>query len=309
MSDAWRQTACILCSVNCGIEVKLDGRPHHQGARRSRPSGLARLRLREGAAPRSLPERPRIACRRPLRRRPDGTLRSDRLGHRDPRDRREARPRPRHARRRQTIFYYGGGGQGNHLGGAYSGATRARARLDLHARTRWRRRRPASSGSTASSTAGRAATPTGDFEHAEVAVFVGKNPWQSHGFPRARAILREIAARSDARADRHRPAPHRDRRARRHPSPGEARHRRVLPRRAARRAGAGGPGRPRVPPRAHGERRGIFAALRAVPVADYCARAGVAEDLVRAVGAPHRRRRRASRSSRISASSRRRTAR
>src|SRR5262249_26074285 len=33
-----------------------------------------------------------------------------------------------------------------------------------------------------------------DFEHAEVAVFVGKNPWQSHGFPHARITLREIAA-------------------------------------------------------------------------------------------------------------------
>ena len=22
----WHQTACILCSINCGIEVKLDGR-------------------------------------------------------------------------------------------------------------------------------------------------------------------------------------------------------------------------------------------------------------------------------------------
>ena len=33
----------------------------------------------------------------------------------------------------------------------------------------------------------------GDFEHCEVAVFVGKNPWQSHGFPRARVTLREIA--------------------------------------------------------------------------------------------------------------------
>ena len=26
MSDEWHQTACILCSINCGIEVKLDGR-------------------------------------------------------------------------------------------------------------------------------------------------------------------------------------------------------------------------------------------------------------------------------------------
>lgn len=32
-----------------------------------------------------------------------------------------------------------------------------------------------------------------DFEHCEVALFVGKNPWQSHGIPRARVTLREIA--------------------------------------------------------------------------------------------------------------------
>ena len=34
----------------------------------------------------------------------------------------------------------------------------------------------------------------GDFEHAEIVVFVGKNPWQSHSFPRARPVLKEIAA-------------------------------------------------------------------------------------------------------------------
>jgi anaerobic selenocysteine-containing dehydrogenase len=33
----------------------------------------------------------------------------------------------------------------------------------------------------------------GDFEHAEVVVFIGKNPWQSHSFPRARSVLKEIA--------------------------------------------------------------------------------------------------------------------
>ena len=32
-----------------------------------------------------------------------------------------------------------------------------------------------------------------DFEHCEVALFVGKNPYQSHGFPRARSVLKEIA--------------------------------------------------------------------------------------------------------------------
>ena len=33
----------------------------------------------------------------------------------------------------------------------------------------------------------------GDFEHCEVALFVGKNPWQSHSFPHARLTLRNIA--------------------------------------------------------------------------------------------------------------------
>ena len=89
-----------------------------------------------------------------------------------------------------SIFYYGGGGQGNHLCGSYGASTR-------HAL-----------GSVFSSNA-LAQEKTGEFwvdhklfgtglsgsyQQAEVAVFVGKNPWQSHGFQRARPILRDIAA-------------------------------------------------------------------------------------------------------------------
>ncbi len=33
----------------------------------------------------------------------------------------------------------------------------------------------------------------GDFHHTEVAVFIGKNPWQSHGIPETRRILKAIA--------------------------------------------------------------------------------------------------------------------
>ena len=33
----------------------------------------------------------------------------------------------------------------------------------------------------------------GDFEHAEVSVFLGKNPWQSHSIPHARVTLKAIA--------------------------------------------------------------------------------------------------------------------
>ena len=96
---------------------------------------------------------------------------------------------------------------------------------------------------------------TGDFEHAEVAVFVGKNPWQSHGFPRARTILKAIAndpARALIVID-----------PRRTETADLADiHLQVRPgtdafclARAAGRARRGGPGRPRVRATTHTERR------------------------------------------------------
>ena len=89
----------------------------------------------------------------------------------------------------ETILYYGGGGQGNHLGGAYSGsllrALGARYRSSALAQEKmgeWYVDSHLYGGHT-----------RGDFEHAEVALFVGKNPWQSQSFPRARITLRELA--------------------------------------------------------------------------------------------------------------------
>ncbi|RMH72506.1 MAG: molybdopterin oxidoreductase family protein, partial [Actinomyces sp.] len=89
-----------------------------------------------------------------------------------------------------TILYYGGGGQGNHLCGAY--ATALRRTLGITRR----------SNALAQEKTGEAwvegrlfGTHThGEFAEAQVAVFLGKNPWQSHGFDQARRILKEMAA-------------------------------------------------------------------------------------------------------------------
>ena len=83
----------------------------------------------------------------------------------------------------------GDGGQGNHLGGAYGTATvrayggvyRSNALAQEKTGEFWVERRMFG---------GR---PEPDFAKTEVAVFVGKNPWHSHGFERARIVLREIA--------------------------------------------------------------------------------------------------------------------
>jgi len=95
-----------------------------------------------------------------------------------------------------AIFYYGGGGgQGNHLGGAYSGATRSALGVRF------------SSNALAQEKTGEiwidahlfghVSHTAPDFERAQVAVFVGKNPWQAHGFPHARSTLKAIAADAD----------------------------------------------------------------------------------------------------------------
>jgi formate dehydrogenase len=94
-----------------------------------------------------------------------------------------------------SIFYYGGGGQGNHLSGGYSSATRAA----IGSRFRSNALAQEKTGEFWVNTQMLGAYTRGDVEHAEVSVWVGKNPWQSHSIPRARTTLKEIA-RDPARA-------------------------------------------------------------------------------------------------------------
>jgi anaerobic selenocysteine-containing dehydrogenase len=89
----------------------------------------------------------------------------------------------------ESIFYYGGGGQGNHLPGAYASATR-RALGSRYL-----------SGALAQEKTGEfwishrmlGTMTRADFEHCDVALFIGKNPWHSHSLARARVVLKEIA--------------------------------------------------------------------------------------------------------------------
>ncbi|MBL8942376.1 MAG: molybdopterin-dependent oxidoreductase, partial [Myxococcales bacterium] len=88
-----------------------------------------------------------------------------------------------------SIFYYGGGGQGNHLPGAYATATRRALG------SRYRSNALAQEKTGEAWVTGRmiGAYTRGDFEHAQVAMFLGKNPWHSHSFPHARTTLKHLA--------------------------------------------------------------------------------------------------------------------
>lgn len=190
MVDEWRQTACILCSVNCGIEVKTEDRhlvrvrgdKAHPGSRGYTCEKALRLDHYQNA-------RDRLTT--PLRRRDDGTF--------EPVDWDTAIAEVaarlveiRDAHGGEAIFYYGGGGQGNHLGGAYGRALRGAAG-SVHSSNALAQEKTGEFWVDGQLFGRPRCHTTGDYEHAEVAVFVGKNPWQSHGFPRARTVLKAIA--------------------------------------------------------------------------------------------------------------------
>src|SRR3954470_8013276 len=188
-APAWHPTACILCACNCGIEVQVDGGEitrvkgdrAHPGSKGYACEKAQRLPYYQ--------RNQRLTA--PLRRRADGTY--EQVGW----DTAIAEVASGLARVRDehggaSIFYYGGGGQGNHLGGAYSGALRSALGVRF------------SSNALAQEKTGEiwidahlfgfVSHTTPDFANAEVAVFVGKNPWMAHGFPHARPTLKKIAA-------------------------------------------------------------------------------------------------------------------
>lgn len=187
MSSAWQPTACILCECNCGIVVDVaDGRLARIRGDKAHPASQGYTCNKALRLDHYQNSRARLTS--PLRRRTDGSYEeidwdtaiveiAEGFQH------------IRDAYGGDKIFYYGGGGQGNHLGGAYSGAFLKA----LGSKYR--------SNALAQEKTGEAwidgqlygGHTRGEFEHAEVAVFVGKNPWMSQSFPRARVVLNEIA--------------------------------------------------------------------------------------------------------------------
>jgi anaerobic selenocysteine-containing dehydrogenase len=183
----WQSTACILCECNCGIVVQLEDRTiakirgdkEHPASQGYTCNKALRLDHYQN-------NRNRLTS--PLRRRGDGTYEEidwdtaiSEIA--------EGFARIRDEYGGDKVFYYGGGGQGNHLGGAYSGAflkaigSRYRSNALAQEKT----------GEFWIDSQLYGGHTRGEFEHAEVSVFIGKNPWMSQSFPRARVVLNEIA--------------------------------------------------------------------------------------------------------------------
>lgn len=183
----YQPTACILCECNCGIEVELEGRRFKRiRGDKAHPASLGYTCNKAMRLDYYQNGRHRLTS--PLRRRPDGTF-EEIDWDTAIREVAAAFARVRDEHGGDKIFYYGGGGQGNHLGGAYSGAFRS-ALGAVHRSNALAQEKTGEAWVDAQLYGGHT---RGEFEHAEVSVFVGKNPWMSQSFPRARTVLKEIA--------------------------------------------------------------------------------------------------------------------
>jgi anaerobic selenocysteine-containing dehydrogenase len=186
----WKATACGLCYANCGILVQTGG---EDGRRILRVKGDKNHPVSKGYTCNKALKldyyvhgRDRLTA--PLRRRDDGTFEeidwdtaisevTSKL----------AAIRDDHGG--DKIFYYGGGGQGNHLGGIYFGSVKDALGIKYKAnalsqeKTGWAWMMNRMFGGNVH----------GHLHHAQCLVIVGKNPWQSNGFQRARILLREVS--------------------------------------------------------------------------------------------------------------------
>jgi anaerobic selenocysteine-containing dehydrogenase len=123
---AWHKTACILCSLNCGLEVQVrgpDGR-HITRIKGDKDHPISQGYLCEKAQRLNFYQSAGDRLNALLRRRTDGSFESIDWDTAI----REVAAKLADIKARycgDKVFYFGGGGQGNHLGGSYGAATLA----------------------------------------------------------------------------------------------------------------------------------------------------------------------------------------
>jgi anaerobic selenocysteine-containing dehydrogenase len=188
-TDTWRKTACIICALNCGLEVLTggEGGRHITKIRGDKAHPVSKGYVCEKSQRMDHYQNGADRLTSPMRRRADG--------HYEAIDWdtaiREIAQKFGAIKAQYggaSILYFGGANQGSHLGGTYADSTQKALGVQ------YRSNALAQEKTGEFWVAGKMLTTGahGDFEHCEVAVFVGKNPWQSHGFARTRVILRDI---------------------------------------------------------------------------------------------------------------------
>ena len=185
----WRKSACNLCYVNCGIEVLIDGgRISKVRGDRDNPKSKGYICNKAPRIPFYAHHRDRLTS--PLRRRADGSF--EEVDWDTAIAEIAARLRTiADTHGGSSIAIYGGGGQGNHAGGAYSRAVLAA----LGMKYRFNALSQEKTGDfwvNGHMFGSQICHTAEDIHHCDLLLVIGANPWLAHGFPNARDLLNQI---------------------------------------------------------------------------------------------------------------------
>lgn len=184
------QTACILCSRNCGIELEVEA-GHLTKIRGDANHPISAGYICQKAARLDHYQNTTARLSSPLRRRSDGSFEEVAwdVAIREIAERLTAL-RTQHGPR--SLAFYGGGGQGNHLGGAYSMALRA-ALGTRYYYSALAQEKTGDAWVNGKLFGRQHCHTTEDIEHSDFLILIGTNPWQAHGIKNARELLRTIS--------------------------------------------------------------------------------------------------------------------
>lgn len=183
-------TACILCSRNCGLTVDIDEQGHFTKIRGDEKHPLTQGYLCQKAARLEHYQNHGDRLTQPLRREPDGRFVAVSWDEAlDDIAARLIRIREQHGG--QAFATAGGGGQGNHLGGAYFGQIRAAMKSRFNY-TSLAQEKTGDFWVNGRMFGHQTCHTTEDVEHSDYVLFIGCNPFQSHGIPNARDTLKDL---------------------------------------------------------------------------------------------------------------------
>src|SRR5246500_4584318 len=193
-AQAWRKTACNLCYINCGIEVLVDEeRIAKVRGDRDNPKSQGYLCNKAARIPFYAHHRDRLTT--PLRRRDDGRFEAIDWDTAIA----EIAARLRSGAERyggKSIALYGGGGQGNHAGGAYANAV-LRALGSRHVFNALSQEKTGDFWVNGHLFGSQICHTAEDVHHCDLLLVIGANPWIAHGFPNARDQLNQIRKNPD----------------------------------------------------------------------------------------------------------------
>jgi anaerobic selenocysteine-containing dehydrogenase len=182
-------TACILCTRNCGLSVEIEGN-QFKSIRGDDKHPMSKGYLCQKAARLNHYQHHEDRLQYPQKRQPDGSF--ARVSWDEALDDIAQRLNAIRAQHGGTAFATaGGGGQGNHLGGAYFGQLRAA----MGSRFNYNSLGQEKTGDfwvNGRMFGRQTCHTTEDVEHADYVLFIGCNPYQAHGIPNARDTLKAL---------------------------------------------------------------------------------------------------------------------